>query len=188
MRDEEVKIPKVTEREDVKSFLGEVFSTDTLTFVIRAHLYAESKLIRLLSDSLPNPRALDIERMSFSRKVDLAHALTLVDETTRRTLTLLNKLRNRFAHNLKSEISDNDLSTFVECLGSRTSEAELEREAIKATEAIRKLKLKEIDIRSIKMRICLTIADASLLAVVETVSIAKQRGLKKIPTIFRNTP
>jgi hypothetical protein len=181
---EKIKKPEVMEREEVKDFLGDVFRTDTVTFIIRSHLYAESKIIRLLSESLPNPRALDIERMSFAKKVDLAYALTLVDERTRRTLTLLNKLRNRFAHNLKSEISENDLSALVECLGSRTSEAELEREATKATETIRKLKLKEIDIRSIKMRICLTIADASLLAVVETVSIAKQRGLK-IPTILR---
>src|SRR5271163_1968964 len=104
---------KVVERDEVKKFLGEVWDKDTLTIIVRAHLHAEWKLNRLLEQYLPNPKALDLERMAFSRKLELVSALKLITEHTRAVLILLNKIRNRFAHDLNAEITQRDVDALL---------------------------------------------------------------------------
>jgi hypothetical protein len=70
---------------------------------MRGHLYVESRLIQLIEDALPDPGAIDLSRLSFRIKLDLAVALKLISETNKLGYIQLNALRNQMAHNVDAE-------------------------------------------------------------------------------------
>jgi hypothetical protein len=155
---------KVTERAEVKQFLSEVWNEDTLSVLMRTHLRTESKLIRLLEQCLPNPKALDIDRMRFSNKVEFVSALNLITEHATRALKMLNKLRNRFAHNLEAEIKQADVDALLLCF-EPTFQQKLK---VKAQEAVAlKQATHAIDILALRLRVCLIAVDAHLLGNVD---------------------
>ncbi|HLK87313.1 MAG TPA: hypothetical protein VKT27_12480 [Candidatus Binataceae bacterium] len=155
---------QVIERDDVKKFLREVWNEDTLTVLIRTHLHAEAKLIRLFEKCLPNPKALNIDRMTFARKVELASALRLVTDSTVAQLLLLNKLRNRFAHKLDAEIAKADVDAFLKSF----SPAFQERLKVGAAQAANLKKvIDEQSLLGLRLRVCLIATDAGLLGNVD---------------------
>lgn len=66
--------------------------------VIRSHQTLEALLLLLLNECLQKPGELDLSRLSFHLKVDLAVALGKLPPESRPLLVKLNALRNRFAH------------------------------------------------------------------------------------------
>ena len=73
--------------------------------VLRGHILIERQLNRLIELQLPNPAALELERMRFSSKVRLAEALCghQVHEWVWIALRSLNNLRNSLAHKLDDD-------------------------------------------------------------------------------------
>ncbi len=61
---------------EVQQFLSEVHTRDTLTMVIRAHLYAENKINAMIESLVPKPKALARIR-TFALKLSLVQALGL---------------------------------------------------------------------------------------------------------------
>jgi hypothetical protein len=82
---------------------------NTLEVVIRGHLWIESLLNRLIEIEAADPAALDLERMGFRQKVDIAHAFGLLHPTDAVALRGLNRLRNTLAHTLAADPTDADL-------------------------------------------------------------------------------
>lgn len=95
--------------------LEEFANEDTRTALIRAHAYVDSSLRHLIRECLPEPRALDIERISFALKVQLAIALGIVPTDFEPPLKKLNSLRNKIAHQVKADITDTDAKNLFGC-------------------------------------------------------------------------
>ena len=72
--------------------------------VLRAHLLVEAHLNALL-DEFIGPELTELQRLSFGQKVDLAIAFGWLGLSDRPALLTINRLRNRFAHDLKAKIS-----------------------------------------------------------------------------------
>jgi len=87
---------------DYSLFAAHMRHEQPFAVLLKGHLWIESCLNRLISISFERP-TFDLDRLQFSRKVDLASALGLISEGEAAALRLLNKLRNRLAHDLDGE-------------------------------------------------------------------------------------
>jgi hypothetical protein len=96
---------------------------DPLGVVIRGHLYVESQLIQLLEEALPDPGAIDLTRLNFPTKLDLAVALKVIKETEKRGYAGLNSLRNHLAHNIDVELRESDEKRLYQALSESQKEA-----------------------------------------------------------------
>jgi hypothetical protein len=72
--------------------------SDELPLVIRSHQLIESALNGLITESLPFSHSLEVRRLSFLLKVDMAIALGLLTPIFRGGYSKFNEIRNRFAH------------------------------------------------------------------------------------------
>jgi hypothetical protein len=89
-------------------FIADTQGEDDLGVILRAHLYLESTLVELIREFLEEPQAIKLERLQFPVKLQLAIAVgALLDEYIA-PLKLLNSLRNRFAHDIGTKISELD--------------------------------------------------------------------------------
>ena len=71
-----------------------------LIVIIETHLFVESRLIMLVERSLKHPEELQLNKYGFERLVRLAAALGLVSTEEKPGLLELNRMRNKFAHNM----------------------------------------------------------------------------------------
>lgn len=104
---------------DTASFITKIFADDPLTMVVKAHLYIESVLNKLIATYLENPKALDLERMPFAQKIQLGISLGLIDRREKRALIGLNRIRNRFVHNLEAALTEKDAAALLAELSAR---------------------------------------------------------------------
>lgn len=81
--------------EQLQEFLND---EDPISFVIRGHQALEAAIISAINEALPMPHELEISRLSFNLKVDLAIALHIVRPEIRPILLAVNAVRNKFAH------------------------------------------------------------------------------------------
>lgn len=91
-------------------------SQDLLSKIIKGHQCIESVLNLAISEFLPEPHVLEIRRLNFSLKVDLATALRIIDSESRITYHKINKLRNDFAHNFNADIKTNKVRELFNAL------------------------------------------------------------------------
>jgi DNA-binding MltR family transcriptional regulator len=98
---------------DLQSFLDEINQEDFLQIIIRGHLYIESRLIQLIRENLHRPDAIDLSKINFPTKLDLCVALGVLDEEEKKAYLHLNKLRNKFAHNLDALIDEDEIEAFL---------------------------------------------------------------------------
>lgn len=75
----------------------------TLEVLLRGHLWVESQLTAVLEDVLLHPEHANLARMSFANKLALVAAHGFVRDEDMSAYRVLNKLRNRSAHNLPGE-------------------------------------------------------------------------------------
>jgi hypothetical protein len=78
-------------REQLEIALG---SDDALTVVLKGHLAIEALLDLAISEVLRQPHRLEVQRLGFALKVDLAVALGIVPDEVRGPLVKINTLRN----------------------------------------------------------------------------------------------
>jgi hypothetical protein len=94
-----------------ESFIKALLAEDEVGCVIRSHLYIEAQINRYLELAVIEPKYLTKLGLSYAKKVELLCCLGL-DQQFRGILIGIGKLRNKFAHNLSSRLTQqvvNDL-------------------------------------------------------------------------------
>lgn len=89
-------------------FRRAVDAVDVLNLVIRSHGELERALKVAISEALVDPHEIEMERMSFPLKVDLAVALGVIREDVRPLMIKLNRIRNTFAHDSRADFTDKE--------------------------------------------------------------------------------
>jgi len=91
--------------------------------LIQAHLYLDHVLTQLLVEALAKPDEIQTTRLGFSQKFDLVGALGLLPDHMTGCVQFVNRLRNKIAHNLEFEISQQDEIDLVNCTPKYLREA-----------------------------------------------------------------
>jgi hypothetical protein len=118
---------EVAEHPGEKEFLDAVNAADPFTMVIKSHQCIEELLLLAISEALATPHALELRRLSFSLKAELATALACVPLDSLPLLLKINKLRNSFAHDRRASFTAKQASELFGCL-SRGQKQALGRE------------------------------------------------------------
>jgi len=87
------------------SRMVERVSGEAWQIVIQSHLYIDHTVSAILSENIPNPGALRLDRQGLSQKVDLVSAMKLLPDWQISLIRSLNKLRNSISHQLDFEIT-----------------------------------------------------------------------------------
>lgn len=109
--------------EDINSsFLEALLAEDEVGCVVRSHLYVEAQVDRYLCLAVVNPKHLDDLDLSYAKKIELICCLGF-DAKFKGALKRLGKLRNNFAHDLSSRLTQKALSDFYNALPAFGREA-----------------------------------------------------------------
>lgn len=112
---------------DYEQFTGRVLKGDRWQQLLQAHLYFDHVITRMLEEALPNPEAIKLRRTSFSQKVQLISAMNLMPPSLIPPVEYINGLRNKIAHELNFEISDDAVNNLVNCTPKRLRQVALEQ-------------------------------------------------------------
>jgi hypothetical protein len=107
--------------EMTEAFLNATSVEDDLGFVIRAHIFIEHELRRLIEAAIPNPEHLELDKLSYGNAIKLVFALGF-DLRFKGSLQILGRLRNKFAHKLDMQLSDKDADDIYRSLSVRDRE------------------------------------------------------------------
>lgn len=107
------------DRDYFAQFFKDVGDGSVFESVLRGHLWVESELLRSLDAALPFPDRIDLDRLGFNAKVDLAAALGLMREDEAPGYRKLNAIRNRMAHRLDHALTEIDEMDLLNALGER---------------------------------------------------------------------
>ena len=91
------------------TFIEHLEAEDDLAALLRGYLYVEVGLTHDIQKRLSHPEALNVQRLRFPEKIDLAIALGAIRKEDKPPLIKLNSLRNKVAHNLQYNISVQDV-------------------------------------------------------------------------------
>ena len=70
---------------------------------------------QLLLEALKKPEAISLSRMGYSQRLDLASALGILDDELIVALRKISSLRNKLAHDLSFEITEQDVLDLANC-------------------------------------------------------------------------
>ncbi|MEK4085594.1 hypothetical protein [Psychrobacillus sp. FSL K6-1415] len=122
------EIAKYREKEFKKariSFLKETQHDEALIVILRAHLLVERELNLVLEKCLKYPDKMDLERVTFSQKLNLVYALGMLKDGIYRSINKFNNIRNGCAHSLDYKIDENSVDSIISCL-SKDEKNEME--------------------------------------------------------------
>lgn len=88
--------------------------TATIGRILRAHLFVEYFLTEFIQSRNPELGPLDEARVSFSQKVALVGTGTAGTSYLIPGIRRLNTIRNRLAHTLRAEVTDDDANAFLQ--------------------------------------------------------------------------
>jgi hypothetical protein len=109
-------VAKKKEFEKFKQAIGS--ENDPTMLVLRAHLFSENLLERLITFNLPRgDKVIESGNLSYHQKLVLIEALDRLPDSIISTLRNLNKLRNQCAHELDKKITDGDITRIGSPLG-----------------------------------------------------------------------
>lgn len=111
-----------------QKILDLVNQKDDLQVVIRGHLLAEHYLVELIENNLPIKNQLDFDSIRFPQLVRLARSLDCIDADFKGMLLKINKLRNKYAHNLEWEVTQKEIDEILSTL-PKEDKGELENES-----------------------------------------------------------
>jgi hypothetical protein len=100
---------------DEARFKARISTGEKWQQLLQSHLYYDHVITQLLSDALANPDAVNVNRMSFSQKLQFISALNLLPAQLVSSIDAINSLRNKIAHELDFEISDRDVRDLENC-------------------------------------------------------------------------
>ncbi len=98
------------------SFLASIQGEDDLGAIVRAHLFIESELLKLIAQGLAKLGAVNLTVVNFPVKVGLAIALGSVPVGLQKALLKVNALRNKMAHNFHAQVTRADAQELFESL------------------------------------------------------------------------
>ena len=96
-------------------------SEDELGLVLRSHIHVESQLMELVDSFFQSPEDLEKMKLEFDQKVRLAQACGLHPQFAA-PLRVLNKIRNRFAHDLDSVLDGTQVRSLYEAFSPANKE------------------------------------------------------------------
>ena len=91
---------------DESSWLDIMNTDDLLTIIVRGHVALDTLLSDAIAMSLPASHEIELSRISFPLKVDLAIATGMLRKDSRPSITALNRIRNSFAHKPDAAFGD----------------------------------------------------------------------------------
>ncbi len=101
-----------------KLFLSHVNIDDPLTRVVRCHQDFDALLTEIINKVLIESHYLEVERIPFPLKVELAIALGKVEMEARSPLLKFNSIRNEFTHDSKTSLTEEDARDFYNVFDS----------------------------------------------------------------------
>lgn len=94
-----------------------------LEVFLRGHLWVEHFLDKMLTLAMKRSGVVDLGRFSWSLKLTLCNGLALVEPWEVAALSEMNRIRNRLAHDLTGEPSDEDIKKLLHLSASHCREA-----------------------------------------------------------------
>lgn len=91
-----------------------IHKDDELQLVLRGQLYIEAAIQKLIELTLADPTQIDLDRMLFPNKINLAVALGAISKEFTPPLLKLNKIRRGLAHDLNFTISHSDINALFD--------------------------------------------------------------------------
>lgn len=107
--------------------------------VLQAHLYFDHVITALLVEELKNPDAIDLKRMGFAHKLQLVHALGLMPPDLVPVVSVVNKIRNRLAHDLEASIGQDEVAQLKNSLPKWFKNQVMSQSELDAPEALRNI-------------------------------------------------
>ena len=99
---------------DIARYFEGTNTDDEMQSVLRSHLYIEHEITGLLETYLKEPEVILGRNFFFMNKINLATALGLIEKDERIIFLKINNLRNKFAHNLHFNLSEDDYSNLYD--------------------------------------------------------------------------
>jgi hypothetical protein len=107
-----------------QQFEQHLFAPDSsFEVLLRGHLWTESLINQLLDIAAVDSGALDLDRIGFRQKVDIAQAFGLIQRRDGHALRTMNRLRNRLSRNLDAVPTDDDVLDLETKLGGSVRSA-----------------------------------------------------------------
>jgi len=101
------QLPLTPDRKPTSSQLVALIGIeDPLLLAIRGHQAIDALLTTAITSALPDPHQVEVERLSFTLKVDLAVALKRIPQDCRGMFTALNRVRNRLTHDAAAALDE----------------------------------------------------------------------------------
>lgn len=111
------KTPSEEVKKFTKDFSTALLGEDELGVIVRAHIYVEAELDKWLKATLKNADALG-DGIEYQMKVRIALAAGLRNDL-QHPLNALERLRNKFAHQLGMKLTADDANNFYATFGKR---------------------------------------------------------------------
>jgi hypothetical protein len=121
MKDHPADIPKpFTDRNEWELYLRQLANKDeTISFLLKTHLFSEFQMDLLLEDYLDKKREpLDPINLRFVQKLSLIDSLALLPQECIRSLRALNTLRNRCVHTFNTRPTIEDVRQVASAFNS----------------------------------------------------------------------
>lgn len=115
--EEEIKTEVSVFSFDLRSLKKRVRDDNPAQAFIQAHLYLDHVVTRLLSESVPSPRFLQLDRTGFTQKLQLVAAMGLLHPGHIAPIKVVNSIRNKIAHQLDYVVKPDDETKLRSALG-----------------------------------------------------------------------
>lgn len=80
---------------------------------IKGEAYVESMLVNLIESAILDSKALELDRMTFTKKVNLCEAIGLIHSNVSPVLKKFANIRNKFAHQVWPDFSEKEFQDFL---------------------------------------------------------------------------
>ncbi|PEP08173.1 hypothetical protein CN577_11590 [Bacillus toyonensis] len=100
----------------VVKFSKDIKNEEPLYVFLKTHLYVESIMIQILEKNVPNPKAIKFNTFNFAQKVQLVHALNIMEDDMRGAYNKFNRVRNDLAHYHNKEIDEETIKELYDTL------------------------------------------------------------------------
>ncbi|WP_417743762.1 hypothetical protein [Salipiger sp.] len=108
---------------DCDKFRSEIKTGERWQQLVQSQIYLEHIVAQILRDAIPFPDEISFARMPFGPRLDLARALDLMPSDIVVAARRISRMRNRVAHNLSFEISDDQIRDLENCTPSHLRKA-----------------------------------------------------------------
>lgn len=101
-----------------KQFVKDVEHDDILMVILKTHLYIEKEMVELTDKFFKFPEKLSDYK--FKARLNLLYSLGIIEKQLYEPISLINDIRNKFAHKLTYEFSEKDYKGLKDTLSKET--------------------------------------------------------------------